>query len=119
MEKPVRFTKKAVKEIKRKAEAMGTSLNDAYLRIGITAVTCCGISYLLEFTSEKGPDDFELEVDGIRILIDNDFCPLLEDAEMDYIVAGDLQKTGLTIKNPNAGRTCGCSRSHSADGEKS
>lgn len=117
MDKPIKFTEKAIARIKGDAEAKGASLSDTYLRIGIATVTCCGFSYLLEFTHEKTPNDFEIEVEGVRILIDRSFCPLFEGAEMDYVVAGDLQTTGLAIKNPNA-RACGCARSH-PDGEKS
>lgn len=117
MEKPIRFTEKAIAKIKRDAEIVGASLGEIYLRIGIEAVTCCGFSYLLEFTHEKMPNDFEMEVGGVRVLMDRSFCSLFEDAEMDHVVTGDLQNTGLAIKNPNV-RACGCARSH-PDGEKS
>lgn len=119
MDRPIKFTEKATAQIKKDAEIKGASLGEIYLRIGITAVTCCGFSYLLEFTREKMPTDFEMEVEGVRVLIDRSFCQLFEGAEMDYIVTGNLLTTGLVFRNPNVRQICGCGETHPLDGEKS
>lgn len=119
MDKPIKFTEKAIAKIKKDAEASEVPLEKIYLRIGITTITCCGFSYLLEFTREKMPNDFEMEVKGVRVLINRSFCSLFEDAEMDYVVTGNLLTTGLVFRNPNVRQICGCGETHPLDGEKS
>jgi iron-sulfur cluster assembly accessory protein len=49
------------------------------------------------------------------VLVDPESAPLLKGAEVDYV--DDLMKSGFTIFNPNAVRSCACGSSfQTADG---
>ena len=54
-------------------------------------------------------EDFVIEHDGVRLVVDPDSAPLLEGAEIDYV--DDLMKAGFTIFNPNAVKSCACGTS--------
>lgn len=114
----IKLTAAAVRAIKADAGNKGISLREVYLRVGISSAACCGFLYLLEFTREKAPDDHELEISGIKVLVDNKSRPHLEGAEIDYVTAGDLLAAGFTFRNPNAPPACGCGKTHSPDEEK-
>jgi iron-sulfur cluster assembly protein len=60
-------------------------------------------------------DDIAIEASGVTLLVDSESAPLLEGAEVDYVE--DLMKSGFTIFNPNAVRSCACGSSfQTADG---
>jgi iron-sulfur cluster assembly protein len=59
--------------------------------------------------------DIEIEAGGVTILVDQESAPLLQGAEVDYVE--DLMKSGFTIFNPNASKSCACGSSfQTADG---
>jgi iron-sulfur cluster insertion protein len=65
------------------------------------------------FTLEetKNEDDFEIEVDGIHILVDAMSSQYVQGAQVDYVE--NLQGSQFSIKNPNAQTSCGCGSSFS------
>jgi len=70
---------------------------------------CSGLSYGFTFEEEKNEDDWELEFDGIYLLIDSMSSQYLQGAEVDYTES--LQGSQFSIKNPNATTQCGCGSS--------
>ena len=72
---------------------------------------CSGLSYGFTFEEEKNEDDWELEFDGIYLLIDSMSSQYLQGAEVDYTES--LQGSQFSIKNPNATTQCGCGSSFS------
>ena len=56
-------------------------------------------------------DDFDLEVNGVHILVDSMSGTYLQGATVDY--KDDLYGASFTIYNPNAQTTCGCGSSFS------
>jgi iron-sulfur cluster insertion protein len=56
-------------------------------------------------------DDFDLDINGVHILVDSMSSQYLTGAEIDY--KDDLYGASFTIKNPNAQTTCGCGSSFS------
>ena len=74
------------------------------LRTFVQGGGCSGFSY--GFTLE---DDFEVPLDGYRVLIDSMSMQYLQGAEIDY--KEELMGSSFTIKNPNATTTCGCGSS--------
>ena len=54
-------------------------------------------------------DDLVVEKNGVKIVVDVDSAPLVQGAEIDYV--DDLMKSGFTIHNPNATKSCGCGTS--------
>ena len=91
------------------------------LRIAIQGGGCSGFQYALGF--DRGPQDGdnEIEMNGVRVVIDPFSAPYLTGAEIDYVDA--LMGAGFAINNPNVQAACGCGSSFQAkegvaDGER-
>ena len=84
------------------------------LRVGVKGGGCSGFSYMLDLTAEQpGEFDEEVEVSGVKVLIDQKSALYLEGTVIDYVSEGPLRE-GFVFKNPNATHTCGCGSSFSA-----
>jgi iron-sulfur cluster insertion protein len=81
------------------------------LRTFVQGGGCSGMSYGFTFDEEMNEDDFEVPLDGFRVLVDAMSMQYLTGAEIDY--KEDLQGASFNIKNPNAQSTCGCGSSFS------
>ena len=79
------------------------------LRMFVSGGGCSGMQYGFTFEEEANEDDFDLEFDGIHLLIDSMSSQYLHGAEVDYTES--LQGSQFSIKNPNAQTTCGCGSS--------
>ena len=79
------------------------------LRMFVSGGGCSGMQYGFTFEEEVNEDDFNLEFDGITLLIDSMSSQYLQGAEVDYTES--LQGSQFSIKNPNAQTTCGCGSS--------
>jgi iron-sulfur cluster insertion protein len=79
------------------------------LRMFVSGGGCSGMQYGFTFEEEVNEDDFNLEFDGIHLLIDSMSSQYLHGAEVDYTES--LQGSQFSIKNPNAQTTCGCGSS--------
>jgi iron-sulfur cluster assembly accessory protein len=79
------------------------------LRIGVQSGGCSGMSYFMEYASEKQPMEEVIEDKGVKIFIDQRAMLYLIGTEMDY---NDGQfESGFTFKNPNETGRCGCGKS--------
>ena len=79
------------------------------IRIGVRDGGCNGKTYSMDFATDKDPADEELDVDGVRLLIDPMSIMYLIGTEMDFVE----EKLGATFvfKNPNESGRCGCGES--------
>ena len=85
------------------------------LRVFVVGGGCSGYQYGMAIARNREEDDIAIEVSGVTILVDEESAPLLDGAEVDYVE--DLMKSGFTIFNPNAVRSCACGSSfQTADG---
>jgi iron-sulfur cluster assembly protein len=85
------------------------------LRVFVVSGGCSGYSYGMAIARNVEEDDISIDVNGIKILVDAESAPLLDGAEVDYVE--DLMKSGFTIFNPNAVKSCACGSSfQTADG---
>jgi iron-sulfur cluster insertion protein len=81
------------------------------LRTFVQGGGCSGFQYGFTFDEEQTEDDFVIEKDSVKILIDAMSMQYLEGAVIDY--KEDLMGASFSIRNPNAETTCGCGSSFS------
>jgi len=79
------------------------------LRVFVVSGGCSGYQYGMAIARSREEDDIVIEASGVTLLVDAESAPLLEGAEVDYV--DDLMKSGFTIFNPNAVRSCACGSS--------
>lgn len=89
------------------------------LRVAVQGGGCSGFQYALGFDRGAQDGDQELEMFGVRMVVDPHSAPYLQGAEIDFVDA--LQGGGFAIENPNVVAACGCGSSFQAkddvDGE--
>ena len=79
------------------------------LRVFVVGGGCSGYQYGMAVARPREADDLVIEVQGVTIVVDQESAPLLEGAEVDYVE--DVMKSGFTIFNPNAVKSCACGSS--------
>jgi len=80
------------------------------LRLGVKGGGCSGLSYVVDFDTEKEKDYVDEQFD-FKIFVDPKSGLYLKDVYLDF--DGGLNGKGFTWKNPNASNTCGCGESFS------
>ncbi len=103
----VSITDKASEKVKSLLKEKGAE--SGALRVFVAGGGCSGYQYGMAIAQEVEEDDFVLEHGGVRLLIDPESAPLLKGAEIDYVE--DIMKSGFTIFNPNAVKSCACGSS--------
>jgi iron-sulfur cluster insertion protein len=81
------------------------------LRVFVQGGGCSGMQYGFTLDEIANEDDFDIEVNGVHILVDSMSGTYLQGATVDY--KDDLYGASFTINNPNAQTTCGCGSSFS------
>jgi iron-sulfur cluster insertion protein len=82
------------------------------LRVYVQGGGCSGFQYGFTFDENQADDDYLIEQNGVKVLVDAMSMTYLEGAEIDY--KKDLTSSQFVIKNPNATNTCGCGSSFAA-----
>ena len=82
------------------------------LRLKVIGGGCSGLRYELAFDDQVTEQDTELEVGGIRVLVDEKSALYLVGTTLDFV--DTLQESGFKMLNPNAKTTCGCGESFGA-----
>jgi iron-sulfur cluster assembly accessory protein len=85
------------------------------LRVAVQGGGCSGFQYALGF--DRGPQDGdnEVEMHGVRVVVDPFSAPYLVGSEIDFVDA--LMGAGFAINNPNVQAACGCGSSFQAKEE--
>lgn len=103
------ITPTAISEIKRlKAEEKEEGL---FLRVGVAAGGCSGMSYSMAFDSELSEHDLTYRYDDLEVVVDERALQYLKGTVLDY--KGGMLGGGFHFENPNAKRACGCGTSFS------
>jgi len=105
------LTESAAKQVKELKVAQNLGDN-VFLRMGVKGGGCSGMSYLLEFDTDKGPHDREYDIQGVKVVVDKKSYLYLNGTTLDYVQQG--LTGGFTFVNPQAKSTCGCGTSFSA-----
>jgi iron-sulfur cluster assembly protein len=84
-------------------------IENGALRVFVVSGGCSGYQYGMAIARSREEDDIAIEASGVTLLVDSESAPLLEGAEVDFVE--DLMKSGFTIFNPNAVKSCACGSS--------
>ncbi len=79
---------------------------DYVLRMKAEGGGCCGPRYVVALEENPQASDQVVETKGIKVVIDPQSAPVLQDVEFDYTEG--LIGGGFQIKNPNLKSSCGC-----------
>ena len=82
---------------------------DAGLRVSVMPGGCAGYTYGLDFAEKAESEDIVLEIEGLKIFINEDIQPLISGAKLDFVES--LQGAGFVLDNPTAQSHCGCGKS--------
>ena len=105
----ITLTPNAVQAIRRFVRGAETPV--AGLRVMIQGGGCSGFQYGLRMEAEKQEDDTELDIAGVKLLVDPMSYTLVAGVTIDFVET--LTHTGFRFDNPNATATCGCGQSFS------
>jgi iron-sulfur cluster assembly accessory protein len=112
---PVSLTESAAMKIKQlmAEEPVGEA---EVLRVAIQGGGCSGFQYGLGFDRGVSEGDHELEMHGVRVVVDPFSAPYLVGASIDFV--DGIQESGFKIDNPNAVSACGCGHSFQVEDEQ-
>jgi iron-sulfur cluster insertion protein len=79
------------------------------LRIFVQGGGCSGMQYGFTFDEDQNEDDFDLEFNGVGLLVDSISAQYLQNAKIKY--TEDDMGSSFAIENPQAQTTCGCGSS--------
>jgi iron-sulfur cluster assembly protein len=79
------------------------------LRVAVQGGGCSGFEYALGFDRGAQEGDHELDLHGVRVVVDPFSAPYLQGASIDFL--NGLQESGFKIDNPNVSSACGCGHS--------
>ena len=79
------------------------------LRVFVQGGGCSGMQYGFTLDEEQAEDDWNIEANGVTVLVDSMSGGYLQGATIDY--RDDVMGSSFSISNPNAETTCGCGSS--------
>jgi iron-sulfur cluster assembly protein len=85
--------------------------NKQFVRVGVESGGCSGLSYKLDFDTNKNEEDELIEDNGIKLLVNKKSFLYLVGTTLEF--SDGLNGKGFVFNNPNASRTCGCGESFS------
>ena len=84
-------------------------MEDAALRVFVAGGGCSGLQYGMAFETNIQEYDTNLEIEGVRLVIDPTSLMYVRGANIDFV--DSLMGGGFRIDNPNAVSSCGCGTS--------
>jgi iron-sulfur cluster insertion protein len=81
------------------------------LRVFVQGGGCSGMQYGFTLDEEQAEDDWDLDINGVKVLVDSMSGGYLQGAVIDY--KESAMGSSFSISNPNAETTCGCGSSFS------
>jgi iron-sulfur cluster insertion protein len=109
MPAPILFTDSAAAKVADLIAEEGNT--DLKLRVFVQGGGCSGMQYGFTLDEIKNEDDWDLDYNGVQVLVDSMSGGYLQGAEVDY--KEDQYGATFSIKNPTAQTTCGCGSSFS------
>lgn len=81
------------------------------IKVNVKGGGCSGLTYDLQFSSDKDETDHLFEDKGIEIIVGKKSLLYLTGTELDF--SSGLNGKGFVFNNPNSTRVCGCGESFS------
>ena len=106
------LTERAAAKI-RELQADEPEGDASVLRVAVQGGGCSGFEYALGFDRGAQEGDHELELHGVRVVVDPYSAPYLQGASIDFL--DGLEESGFKIENPNVSSACGCGHSFQVD----
>jgi iron-sulfur cluster assembly protein len=100
----IQLSDRAIVEIERLQSQQAAAR--PYFRVGVRDDGCAGLAYELQFAIQAQPEDHQLTIAQLAILVDPNSAPQLQGLAIDY--TEDLMGGGFQFSNPQAKRTCSC-----------
>lgn len=104
--KTVVVTENAAKKI---ASILGAEQAPSVLRVSVEGGGCSGFQYKFDVEKNFAADDFVIEREGAKVVIDPVSLQYLAGSQIDYV--NELIGASFKIVNPNATAECGCGTS--------
>ena len=99
------ITELAIEKLKEVMEEQGEG--EGSLRVIAMPAESGGVQYMLTMENESQDDDTELNVSGVKFIMDSDSAPFLEEATIDFVENFGGQ-VGFVINNPMYASAGGC-----------
>tara|TARA_B100000029_G_scaffold406011_1_gene406541 strand:+ start:233 stop:598 length:366 start_codon:yes stop_codon:yes gene_type:complete len=93
------------------SQTLETTAEPVALRVFIQGGGCSGFQYGFDLERDLEEDDFVVENEGVKLVVDPMSFQYLLGAQIDY--KEDLMGAQFVVTNPNATTTCGCGMSFS------
>lgn len=101
--------KKTIEFMSEEVKENNLKNTDLFLRIAVVGGGCSGLSYSMAFEKDADEDDNVLDVNGIKLIIDDYSVRYLDNSEIDYV--DNIMGSGYKINNPNITTSCSCGHS--------
>ncbi|MFQ5740883.1 MAG: HesB/IscA family protein [Acidobacteriota bacterium] len=101
------LTEKAIG--KAKEFIAGQAADYTGIRVAVVAGGCSGFEYRMKLESEQREGDQVIEVDGLKVFVDEQSLVYLNGTKIDFVET--IQGAGFRFDNPNAKSSCGCGES--------
>ncbi len=105
----ISLTDKTITHIKQIIETEG--LEGQFVRVKVVGKGCLGMGHDMYFEIKPDENDEVVEIDGIKILIDQLSFQYLENIKIDYV--DSPFEAGFRFASPDIKSTCGCGSSFS------
>jgi iron-sulfur cluster assembly protein len=105
----ITMTDSAVEQLKSLLSQQENASPQMGLRVFVYPGGCSGMSYGMAFEDQPGDDDQTIEVNGVKLYVDEMSVQYVGGSEIDF--ENSLMGGGFRIHNPNAVRSCGCGHS--------
>jgi len=104
----ITVTPRATEELKKARDARPADVPQD-IRILVASQCGCGSAHFQMGFDEAQPDDTQVDLGGVTLVIDPDSAPFLEDAQVDC--SDELVGPNFRIQTANGGG-CGCGGGH-------
>ena len=103
----ISLTPSAVQHIKNSLKKYPQAIG---IKVGVKDSGCSGKAYTIDYASElTSPDDALLEIEGIKVIVDNASIAYIKGTKLDCVQEGVNEF--LKFINPNVVNECGCGES--------